>query len=58
MAGGLSGRPLRDLSTRLIEDMYVLTKGQVSHTMQSPLGAGGAEGEYSTKDGVVMCIFI
>ncbi|KAI9906030.1 hypothetical protein PsorP6_014085 [Peronosclerospora sorghi] len=28
-AGGLSGRPLRDLSTKVVGDMYALTKGKI-----------------------------
>jgi dihydroorotate dehydrogenase len=30
LAGGLSGAPLKDLSTRLIGEMYLLTEGKVS----------------------------
>lgn len=31
-AGGLSGQPLKDLSTNTVKEMYSLTKGSYLHT--------------------------
>lgn len=31
-AGGLSGQPLKDLSTNTVKEMYSLTKGTYLHT--------------------------
>ena len=32
--GGLSGKPLRDLSTEVINDFYTLTKGKIYYKVQ------------------------
>lgn len=34
--GGLSGKPLRDLSTQTIREMYALTQGKASLDSQGP----------------------
>uniref|UniRef100_A0A4X1SLD6 Dihydroorotate dehydrogenase (quinone), mitochondrial n=2 Tax=Sus scrofa TaxID=9823 RepID=A0A4X1SLD6_PIG len=50
--GGLSGRPLRDLSTQTIREMYALTQGKNSASSSAdPRGSGSGAVNRSTQEG-------